>query len=313
MKKRQLIIFETPGKSIDCERLSDNILYDNMTTELIILYNVLLFKTGMCNVSTICNHKYGGFNASVLLIQPNINDFILLINILETNKNNKNLRLYYPEQQLLTLVYCILCPNIDDNFEVDTMQHYNNTNKDFQILIYRLASCANNCNIVNSICNNLDIDINIIQDYIQNNFITDINNFRSILFGTINIVSIQGYIKNKCWIVPVLNDNYYITEYYTTYKMRYLNNDPSIMGYPILQQNKLWNIIQSIIDNGDLSLVVSFGDYEWFLTYYQMYKDNVDFFDTFQDINLHSDIINILIVHDQIVGKKDAIYKIRFE
>lgn len=311
-KNTPLGIFETPGQTIHCDRLSKNIelLYDNITIELIILYNILLFKTNICNIKQDCNHKYGGFNASILLIEPSIDDFNFLINILETNKESKDIVLYYPEQQLLTLLYCVLCPVIDDekSFVQKTLLNFTETNDDYKLLIFRLIKCQFDCFTKDLFCNISSIVTDNVTNYIKDNFIHDIKDYQNKLYAKTDVNKFN--LKNKCWIVPILDENYYITEYYTSNFKKYLDDDPQILGYPILQQTKLWSVAQNIIsaNNDNFGAIESYGGYEWFVTYHNMYMDNKDFIDNLKDDDIKKMIKNILEVYKKIVGKKNDLY-----
>lgn len=305
-KNVPLGIFELPAQSINCERLTKKIslLYHGITFELILLYNLLLFETNKCSYHDTCNHRYGGFNASVFTITPSMYDWKILNQVLQNNPDDSRLKFWYPEQQFLTLFYLLGSINKDTFSKM--RQDYFNANSDYQILMSRLLTCGDNCN-VNIGCS----PVNDISDYLPR--IEGIaKQMREIYFGVDDdkINDIYRNLKNKEWQIPVLDDKYYITEYYDLehYNL-YINQPEKVLGYPLMQQEKLWDVTVFIVDNDytGLEKIRSYGAYEWLLTYKKMYEENEEIFKTLDDERIHkisSAIISVANYLENKVPKK---------
>ena len=219
------------------------------------------------------NYFYGGMNASIMLLQPNIDEFNDIIKDLYTYSDNK-LLYNYPEQQYLTARYS-LQPNINETqFKNNFSEIFQNLFKQKQnnyIFLKKLfyTSTLNSENylfqkLLDNQYNLLVLDQDKYIDYLNkhnSNEYTFINNVfaksednKQKLKQKENDI-INHMIKSLANILWEYYSNnhkksnlyknewncigleYYVTEYYNQ-----LPPKVNWKGFPILQQTKLWTV-----------------------------------------------------------------------
>lgn len=194
------------------------------------------------------NFYYGGMNASVMLLEPNIFEFRNIIKDLEIY-DSERLKFFYPEQQYLTLRYSFgktltsdRIPEIIQEF-LDFIKPYFNIYYDklsvFKNILSKeqLSFCAKDTKCSNSNLTKttdiVQITANVLGYYLN-------HDHRSVNIGP--------------W--TSLGLNFFITEYYDI-----LPPQDTWLGFPLLQQKKLWTKAGiDLIKQGKASI----GYAEWF-------------------------------------------------
>ena len=206
------------------------------------------------NATFTGNFYYGGMNASVMLLEPNIHEFRDIINDLKTYDNTHRITFFYPEQQYLTLRYAFGRSLIPSRITEINQEFLNFIEPYFNSFYAKITQFKN---ILSkkplSICYT-DLSCNIMNKINQRLIhTTDIIHIITTILGFF----IVNENKNK-EIGPwtSLGLEYFITEYYTK-----LPPKDKWLGFPILQQKKLWTVegINLIKENK-----ASIGYVEWF-------------------------------------------------
>jgi hypothetical protein len=185
------------------------------------------------------NFYFGGLNASIMLLKPDLDEFKYILRDLK-KYNFKKLKFFYPEQQYLTLRYSLPCLKEDPVKIISDLIKYlkeKNIIKPFynklvffkDIISQEQISRCISLNYEN-ICNydNTTNDEKILY--------TDIINIVSYILNYYYHVYKEDldYVKDKpVW--TLLEYEYYNTEYYK----KYTPGKP-IRGFPLLQQIKFW-------------------------------------------------------------------------
>jgi hypothetical protein len=204
------------------------------------------------------NYLYGGMNASIMLLKPDINEFNNIINDIYNYGDNR-LFYTYPEQQYLTARYSLKNNydkeefkknfyNLFKNFFQNKQKNYiflkklfytinlkdnkfvfeELKKKKYDLLILERNKYIEELKIENNEENikNLDLEENKIIEYI-------IEKLFDIFWDYYN----NNHVKTDLYVNEwnCISLEYYITEYY--YNLPPKNN---WKGFPILQQTKLW-------------------------------------------------------------------------
>lgn len=206
------------------------------------------------------NFYYGGMNASVMVLEPNIHEFRDIIKDLSTYDNTKRLTFFYPEQQYLTVRYAFGRSLSADQIPIIIKEFLNFIDPYFDIFYAKLSQFKNILSKESlSICKN---SCSLSKDKKMSYTIDIVNILSDLLMYYINIQSDRNPSKIGPW--TSLGLEYFDTEYYTN-----LPDKSQVIGYPILQQKKLWTTagIDLIKQNQ-----ASNGYYEWF----QEFSDTVN-------------------------------------
>lgn len=208
------------------------------------------------------NFYYGGMNASVMVLKPDIHEFKSIIDDLSTYDQTKRLTFFYPEQQYLTVRYAFGNSLRAEHIPEIIQQFLTFIDPHFSVFYAKISHFKN---ILSK------VPLTICQDSKEPCYIAkDTKTIQTI--DIINILSdlLLYYITIQCKGNPSpigpwtsLGLEYFDTEYYQ-------KRPTKVLGYPILQQKKLWNkdgidlIKQSKASNGYM---------EWFYEFRDTVKD----------------------------------------
>ncbi|CAH6419033.1 Hypothetical protein HVR_LOCUS221 [uncultured virus] len=242
------------------------------------------------------NFYYGGMNASVMLLQPNIFEFRKIIEDLEYYDTNHKLTFFYPEQQYLTVRYAFGKSLRAETIPLIVQEFIEFIDPHFEIFYAKIQRFKN---ILSkepiSLCKDQcpkSKDVRMTQ-------VIDITNvLTNLLFYYITVQSNGSPSTIGPW--TSLGLEYFSTEYYK-------NNPPqsSVIGYPILQQKKLWtkegiDLIKinqtcdptALDPSRDCRSQASNGYVEWFWEFASMVSDLLNYYNSVRDPWLYDKLVN---------------------
>ena len=219
------------------------------------------------------NYFYGGMNASIMLLKPDINEFNNIINDL-CNYSDDRLRYNYPEQQYLTTRYSLKANINEEEFKnnfVTIFKKMFEQKQRYYIFLKKLffTSLLNsNKYLFQQLLDNkyhllvleqdkyIDyLNLNNSDEYIFTNHIFENNDTNRLKLKTKENEIINNLINELAKILWIYYYNYHIKsnlytnewncislEYYVTEYYNQLPEKEEWKGFPILQQTKLWTI-----------------------------------------------------------------------
>lgn len=173
------------------------------------------------------NFYYGGMNASVMLLQPNIFEFRSIIEDL-SSYSEERIRFFYPEQQYLTLRYAFgktLTPDRIPEINQEFMSFIDPYFRMFYEKIRRFENILSKEKF--SVCSN-----GVCR---TNDLILDKADLVQIITRTLAYYVETDKRNHTIGPWTSLGLEFFITEYY-----RELPPEESWLGFPLLQQKKLW-------------------------------------------------------------------------
>lgn len=212
---------------------------------------------------------FGGYSASLMLLQPNINEYNKIIKDLETY-NDKRLLYYYPEQNYLSTRY--LFPN---NIKVKDIKKYIDEFVDEYLPQLSKVKIGNNFSPYEFI------------EYILQNL--KINNFESNDYKQILINMVKHYKKtevNKYKSTLYTNNWTIIDKRYFNDMNFYIKNTERLeqWGFALPNPNKLWT------EKGALDLNKSIGYKLW-------YREMINIVYNYYKKNKNIPIVNKMFIH----------------
>ena len=194
------------------------------------------------------NFYYGGMNASVMLLEPNIFEFRNIIKDLETYSPDR-LKFFYPEQQYLTLRYAFGKTLTSDRIPEIIQEFMEFIKPHFDIYYDKLAAFKN-------ILSKEQLSFCAKDTKCSNNNLTKTTDIVQIVANVLGYYLNHDYHNINIGPWTSLGLEFFVSEYYDI-----LPPQEKWLGFPILQQKKLWTKEGiDLIKYGKASL----GYAEWF-------------------------------------------------